>query len=417
MDEFTSTERDTEVAENAYPRLGGKIRHLEDGISRLRAGTTLVEKERDTARRDVSKLKKEMAELATKAAEVTKKLQAEVSGLNKNRNAMQAKHEKERGEDHAASFENTRTMCEEAERLILENRDFKKMLDQAEENLSNKSGDSKENAALFQNEPEEKIPASPSTIERNGELDATNLNSESDSEDARSIHQLKEDLKAVIDRCKILEEARERCVNARAERTDYVDDRERTLKRAAYANGKLLEEVRYLDIKVKDLEEDISNNKPLVQIAVHIRMRFLAQARGIIIENSADRENALFRLGKAAAHRSNGKVDEAMFMSGLVEDADRWEQVFVELYGKRPGHYGDMPEGLRRVIDCDASLRSCRPGGQGVADLRRKTGESITQLSIQCAVEEEVSNERENDLKCLEVWTATIIKMERHGRF
>lgn len=114
--------------------------------------------------------------------------------------------------------------------------------------------------------------------------------------------------------------------------------------------------------RIRGLEDERDLKGPLLQTAVDVRRRFMIQAReklypGTLAE-ATDAGN--IKIGDMAAHNGDGLADEALLLAGFLT-GERWTAIFGMLYGKKPGEFAEYPCGLRRLKDCEVTIRTLQP--------------------------------------------------------
>jgi hypothetical protein len=115
--------------------------------------------------------------------------------------------------------------------------------------------------------------------------------------------------------------------------------------------------INNLKQEIARLERQSEFEEPLVQKAVALRRRFMIQARGKVSRDGAEQVAAEYgKHGNFAVHGGDGLADEALLLAGFL-DNEQWGKVFESLYGKKPGEFGACPQGLRRIRDCDVTLK------------------------------------------------------------
>ncbi|KAE9378738.1 hypothetical protein N431DRAFT_450683 [Stipitochalara longipes BDJ] len=87
--------------------------------------------------------------------------------------------------------------------------------------------------------------------------------------------------------------------------------------------------------------EDKEKTKPLVEIGIAVRLRFLEQARESIMgEEGGIFNQQAIREGNQAAHNANGTADAALFTTRVLEESKpsgkSWVIVFEKLYTQSP---------------------------------------------------------------------------------
>lgn len=150
-----------------------------------------------------------------------------------------------------------------------------------------------------------------------------------------------------------------------------------------YADQKS-KKVYYRDeyVKVeKKWKADQKAYEDLIAIGVAVRLRYLEQAKFSlnkqdpkVLEEGVNEDDcefegyshpnrAIIDKGNAACHEGNAKADAALFILGYISDEDDWmySTIYAALYGANT--YGAMayPEYLRRIRNCQATIRALVP--------------------------------------------------------
>jgi hypothetical protein len=90
---------------------------------------------------------------------------------------------------------------------------------------------------------------------------------------------------------------------------------------------------------------------------VAIRRNFLNQAREKLSLGQAEAFVAEYETGgNAVVYGGDGLADEALLLGGYL-DGEEWGEVFEGLYGMKAGEFGTCPKGLRRVKDCEVTIK------------------------------------------------------------
>ena len=117
--------------------------------------------------------------------------------------------------------------------------------------------------------------------------------------------------------------------------------------------------------------------EPIIRIARDIGLRIFEQAREIVYDLSRGHvDRAIIQSGNRAAHSASGLFLSALFEANLIPEdyLENATEIFEELYGMPPKHYGHQCQVLRRAADCVATLRTLKPlnNGRGSIDLREE---------------------------------------------
>ena len=131
---------------------------------------------------------------------------------------------------------------------------------------------------------------------------------------------------------------------------------------------------RVLDLEkdLKEANEDRERTKPLLEVGIAIRLRFLEQSRQTLqIEEGGDINQLSIREGNQAAHSGNGAADAALFTVGILkENLESGEKsglakAFKGLYENMPEYFFKWPELLRRVADSQVTMRVFKKARNG----------------------------------------------------
>jgi hypothetical protein len=140
--------------------------------------------------------------------------------------------------------------------------------------------------------------------------------------------------------------------------------------------------------KNKALERDLENSKlekesmkPLLDVGIAVRLRFLEQAKNTYLNEQRGGLNQItIRKGNQAAHSTNGTADAALFTLGILKNEDALAPTFERVCANvTPTRYLQLPELLRRAWDCFATLslfKGVRSGKE--SKLSRKGHSSLT---------------------------------------
>lgn len=118
-----------------------------------------------------------------------------------------------------------------------------------------------------------------------------------------------------------------------------------------------------LEREIKEAKREKERMKPLLEVGVAIRLRFLEQSRQTLRgQNVRAINQQSIREGNQAAHNGNGTADAALFTTGILKETlesggkSELAEVFETLYCKLPKGFLTWPELLRRAIDCEATM-------------------------------------------------------------
>ncbi|KAE9378746.1 hypothetical protein N431DRAFT_450690 [Stipitochalara longipes BDJ] len=216
------------------------------------------------------------------------------------------------------------------------------------------------------------------------------------------------------------EETSERLEKENEDLKSTIKGSEADLKREARKTAKLQK-----DISVSVRREELL--KPLLDVGVSIRLRFLQQAREPIYNHRpTPEESKILKKGNEAAHRGDGLADAALFKAKFVDDDHVLAKVFRRLYRCRPTDYLDPNEVtmLSRMLDCEASIMVVRrvrdtsgsaPLRKNLLILQEKLYSSLTRSTSIIAWEENPTHK--TWLANLENITAKIVKIDRRMEF
>jgi len=147
---------------------------------------------------------------------------------------------------------------------------------------------------------------------------------------------------------------------------DQIDQKNEKIESQDGRIKKLKDKNRSLDFHISRLEEELEDQRPLVQIGVDIRTRFLEQER-IHYERLArnDLDQNVIDCGNSSAHCGNGAADSALFGCNLV--SSKYENVFRKMYDYHSS-YGieDYTSERTEKSMMEADLRVSILAGQGI---------------------------------------------------
>ncbi|CZR54797.1 uncharacterized protein PAC_04681 [Phialocephala subalpina] len=129
------------------------------------------------------------------------------------------------------------------------------------------------------------------------------------------------------------------------------------------------------DFRIQDLEKEIEEQQPLVEVGAAIRLRFLEQARESVFDlDKSDVDKCLIQDGNIETHRANGDKDAALFKLNLgpEENYDDMEEIFKELYETSPFAYPCCTKKMSRLTDCEATLKTLKGVSDSKAANKRK---------------------------------------------
>jgi DNA repair exonuclease SbcCD ATPase subunit len=280
--------------------------------------------------KDAATARDELAKARTKYADQTRKLQAEGSNFKKQYDELKANHEER--DDNRVALEQERTARQKRERLTMENKALQRKIASDNTTHSKERDASKESNETLSTQVKDfevqvsslqkQLSGMRQTLDviagRNKELVAMNDKLEIYSNDLQMVNKIKGELRTSIELCESLK-ARNRDLSAKEEHFHYLEVIQKDKEKADKRCEKLQETVENFEVRIQDLLDELEVKKPLVQKAVDIRMRFLAQAKSIT-------------------------------------------------------------PGLRKVIDCEASLRTSKPSNNSNQGFRRDVNTIIANL-------------------------------------
>ena len=242
----------------------------------------------------------------------------------------------------------------------------------------------------------------------------------------------------------ILEEFEFDCSNQARDNKDL----RKQLAVAEKRSGCLEKDKKGLNSAVKSFKEDLEGNieeiarlqrilsaskkreeliKPLLDVGVSLRLRFLVQARETIYNRPPSATEAkVLTKGNEAAHRGNGLADAALFKAKLVDEDDVLARVFRRLYRCSPIDYLEPNEltMLRKALDCEASVMTVQRfrGASASASLRQEHVKLMEKLVSSLSESASIGAWEQNPshkewLAILESVTAGIVKVDRRMVF
>jgi hypothetical protein len=182
-----------------------------------------------------------------------------------------------------------------------------------------------------------------------------------------------------------------------------------------YSIGVIRETCKELDClkRERDLLE------PIIYTVRDISLRIFEQAREIVYDLSRGYvDRAIIQNGNRAAHSANGLFLSALFQANLIpeEYLDNATEIFEELYGMPPKHYGHRCQVLRRAADCVATLRTLKPlnNGRGSIHLREEHESWVALLpDYRGAGDAYADHDPEAFIDRLEFLTEQIVEIDR----
>lgn len=113
------------------------------------------------------------------------------------------------------------------------------------------------------------------------------------------------------------------------------------------------------------LKQERDLKAPLVDVGAKVRLRYLEHAREIALNTPYSQiDRAIIMNGNIAAHRASGATDAPLFKLDLVpeEHKDEANKIYKELYQVTPDEYLNWGPNTRKLVDCNATLKSLKPG-------------------------------------------------------
>ncbi|PVH73539.1 hypothetical protein DL98DRAFT_659384 [Cadophora sp. DSE1049] len=117
-----------------------------------------------------------------------------------------------------------------------------------------------------------------------------------------------------------------------------------------------IREVKRQEQTIDELQEYINVIAPMATIGSAVRIQFLEEARAVL---EGDEPNeCIVREGVLAVRGANGEVDNNLFAGSDTIDEHPLFQIFEKIYETKPREdWEDLPELLKRTIDCQATVR------------------------------------------------------------
>ena len=107
---------------------------------------------------------------------------------------------------------------------------------------------------------------------------------------------------------------------------------------------------------IAELQEYINVIAPMATIGSAVRIQFLEEARAALEGDSPN--ECIMREGLLAARGANGETDNNLFAGSDTIDEHPLFKVFEKIYNIKPREdWEDLPELLKRTIDCQATVR------------------------------------------------------------
>jgi hypothetical protein len=122
--------------------------------------------------------------------------------------------------------------------------------------------------------------------------------------------------------------------------------------------NQLTEKNKALERYLENSKLEKESMKPLLNVGIAVRLRFLEQAKNTYLNEQRGSLNQItIREGNQAAHSANGTADEALFTMGILKNEDALAPAFERVYANvTPTRYLQLPELLRRAWDCFETL-------------------------------------------------------------
>lgn len=115
-------------------------------------------------------------------------------------------------------------------------------------------------------------------------------------------------------------------------------------------------EVTHQGETISELQEYINVIAPMATIGSAVRIQFLEEARAALEGDSPN--ECIMREGLLAARGANGETDNNLFAGSDTIDEQPLFKVFEKIYNIKPREdWEDLPELLKRTIDCQATVR------------------------------------------------------------
>jgi ribosomal protein S15P/S13E len=137
------------------------------------------------------------------------------------------------------------------------------------------------------------------------------------------------------------------------------------------------QQVANLVARIEELESELDEQKPLLDIGIAVRLRFLEQNRHKACEKVRGTNGLAQGRGNSAAHHGKGEADAALFRIGILKEGSDLSKVFQGLYEAGPEVYLEFPELLKRTIDAGVTMRTFKKlnPGSHTKDLRARRSE------------------------------------------
>lgn len=100
------------------------------------------------------------------------------------------------------------------------------------------------------------------------------------------------------------------------------------------------EHIRNLKDQIRDLQQKSDAERPLLEVGIAFRLRFLQQNRDAAIGKiQGDGNQLILREGNAAAHSGNGAANVALFRLEILKENRDLAKLFEGLYDRTPSEY------------------------------------------------------------------------------
>ncbi len=134
----------------------------------------------------------------------------------------------------------------------------------------------------------------------------------------------------------------------------------RTQAENAALKSKYATELRESQREVDQLKKTRQTLKPLVDVGVTIRLRFLEQAKGTLEAGNKVKSQFMVSDGNITAYGGNGIADTALFIAGFLSDTDPLMTVFEKICKVSTTAYSVFAVSSKRCLDSDVTRRSSR---------------------------------------------------------
>lgn len=109
------------------------------------------------------------------------------------------------------------------------------------------------------------------------------------------------------------------------------------------------ETIRDFTFEIEDLKEERENRRPLFEVGIAVRTRFLLKTTEIVKSYQLSSQDIeLIKRGSRAMYNGNGSADEALLITGVLSEK-RWGPIFEHLYDMDAGMFKYQPKDIQSM--------------------------------------------------------------------